>query len=85
MAGTILLTLLGTLAAVALLMAGLGIKMLVRKNGEFKRHCSGMDPYTGESAGCICGKAANAKCKKAKRYSPLEVNDELMDEIGGKS
>lgn len=85
MKGTLLLTLLCALLTVALLMAGLGVKMLVKKNGEFKRHCSGMDPYTGESAGCVCGRSANAKCKNAKRYSPLEVNNEMMDEIGGKA
>ena len=40
-----------------------------------------MDPYTGQGAGCVCAKAANAKCKNAERYSPLEVNDNLMKEI----
>ena len=39
-----------------------------------------MDPYTGQSAGCVCRKAANAKCKENARYSPLEVNDNLMSE-----
>lgn len=79
---TMLLTLACALVAVALLMAGLGVKMIFRKHGEFKRHCSGMDPYTGKSAGCVCGKAANAKCKNKERYSPLEVNDNLMEEMG---
>lgn len=68
-------------AAVAMMLLGLGVKMLFKKRGEFKRHCSGMDPYTGKGAGCVCGKAANAKCKSAERHSPLEVNDELMKEI----
>ena len=47
MSKTLLITLLFAVAVVALMMLGLGIKMLVRKHGEFKRHCSGMDPYTG--------------------------------------
>ena len=80
---TFLLTLLLALEVVALLMAGLGVKMIFKKHGEFKRHCSGMDPYTGKSAGCVCGKAANVKCKNQERYSPLEVNDNLMDEVRG--
>ncbi len=79
---TIVITLLFALAIVALLMLGLGVKMIFKKNGEFKRHCSSMDPYTGKSAGCICAKAPNAKCKNEERYSPLEVNENLMKEIG---
>ena len=78
---TLIITLLFAFGAVALLMAGLGVKMIFKKNGEFKRHCSSMDPYTGQGAGCVCAKAANAKCKNAERYSPLEVNDNLMKEI----
>ena len=67
-------------AVVALMMAGLGIKMLVRKRGEFKRHCSSMDPYTGESSGCICGKAPATQCHN-KSHTPLEVNQELLSEL----
>jgi hypothetical protein len=40
-----------------------------------------MDPYTGKGGGCICSKAANAKCHNAEKYSPLEVNENLMKEI----
>jgi len=72
--------LLAAVAVVALMMAGLGIKMLVRKRGEFKRPCSNTDPYTGESSGCICGKAANAQCA-GKAHTPLEVNQELLKEL----
>ena len=78
---TIVITILLAVGIVAMLMAGLGVKMIVKKNGEFKRHCSSMDPYTGQGAGCVCAKAANAKCTNAERYSPLEVNDNLMKEI----
>ncbi len=78
---TVAVTLLFALGSVALLMAGLGVKMIFKKDGEFKRHCSSMDPYTGQSAGCICAKAANVKCKNQPKYSPLEVNENLMKEI----
>jgi hypothetical protein len=78
---TIVITILLAVGIVAMLMAGLGVKMIVKKNGEFKRHCSSMDPYTGQGAGCVCAQAANAKCKNAERYSPLEVNANLMKEI----
>ncbi|MBR5028630.1 MAG: hypothetical protein IKX51_05355 [Bacteroidales bacterium] len=70
------------LAAVllALAFAGIAIKMLVRKNGEFKRHCSSTDPYTGKNAGCICGKPQQSPCPEQKKHTPLEVNDELLKE-----
>lgn len=65
---------------VALAVVGLGIKVVLRRNGEFKRPCASHDPYTGKS-NCQCGKTASERCGH-KRYSPLEVNRELLDEIG---
>ena len=82
MQNTLIITLLFALAVVALMMLGLGVKMLFRKHGEFKRHCSSMDPYTGRSAGCVCHRAANVKCKEEGHYSPLEVNENLLSAKG---
>lgn len=83
-----LLLLIASLVAVSLMMLGLGIKILVKKHGEFKRHCSSMDPYTGERGGCVCGKLGDKKlhkgdkpCAHQQAYNPLEVNDQLMDEL----
>ena len=76
----VLISLLSAFAVVALMMAGLGIKMLVKKHGQFKRPCSGTDPYTGEQKGCVCGRAAGTACTD-KNYSPLEVNSNLMEEL----
>ena len=81
MKADILYTLLCALAALALLMVGLGVKMLFKKHGEFKHHCSSIDPYTGERGGCACGKAIEAQCSKAGKHTPLEVNDHLMEEL----
>ena len=81
---TILTTLLLAVALVALMFAGLGVKMFFKKNGEFKRHCSSVDPYTGKRSGCVCAKSAYDKCKGAPSYHPLEVNGELLDEIEGR-
>lgn len=75
---TLLLTLLLSVAVVALMIVGLGIKMFFKKKGEFKRHCSSMDPYTGERSGCICGK--KIPCKDSTHYHPLEVNQEFLNE-----
>lgn len=68
---------------VALCFAGLSIKILVRKKGEFKRHCSSMDPYTGKGTGCVCANKFDSICNNRKQhpYQPLEVNKELMNEM----
>ena len=61
------------------MMLGLGIKVVCKKRGEFKRHCSNMDPYTGKGGGCVCGKTAQKRCDKVGRYSPLEVNENMLN------
>ena len=76
-----LLVLVMTIVIVLLAFWGIGIKMIVKKNGEFKRHCSSVDPLTGDKHGCVCGKTILDDCD-TKRYSPLEVNRELLEECG---
>ncbi|MDR0789498.1 MAG: hypothetical protein LBO06_01740 [Bacteroidales bacterium] len=72
-------------AAVVILLlcfAGMGIKILLKRNGEFKRQCASCDPYTGERKGCLCGKKTmDEHCPKDKQHSILEVNKNLMDEL----
>lgn len=53
---TILIVTVIAVAAVGLMMAGLGIKMLMHKEKEFKRPCANADPTTGRCAHCTCGK-----------------------------
>ncbi|MPM15547.1 hypothetical protein SDC9_61918 [bioreactor metagenome] len=43
------------IALVGLAIAGIAIKMFLKKGGEFKKQCSVKDPKTGESLGCSCG------------------------------
>jgi len=43
------------IALIGIAVAGIAIKMFVKKNGEFKKQCSVKDPKTGESLGCSCG------------------------------
>ena len=35
--------------------AGFAIKILIQKDGEFKKSCSSVHPTTGERLGCACG------------------------------
>ena len=53
---TILIILAIAVGIFALMMAGLGIKMLFHKEKEFKRPCANADPKTGRCANCTCGK-----------------------------
>lgn len=53
---TILIVLAIAVAIFALMMAGLGVKMLFHKEKEFKRPCANADPTTGRCAHCTCGK-----------------------------
>ena len=53
---TILIVLAIAIAVFALMMAGLGIKMLMHKQKEFRRPCANADPTTGRCAHCTCGR-----------------------------
>ena len=80
---TFLTILLFALLILALSFAGLGIKTLVRKNGELKRHCAGMDPYSGKRTGCVCANRFESDCADRQKhpYQPLDVNSNLMSEL----
>ena len=53
---TIIVVALIAVGVVGLMMAGLGLKMLLHKEKEFKRPCANADPKTGRCANCTCGK-----------------------------
>jgi hypothetical protein len=53
---TILIVLAIAIGVFALMMAGLGFKMLLHKEKEFKKPCANADPKTGKCAHCTCGK-----------------------------
>jgi hypothetical protein len=79
---TLFVVILLAFALLALAFAGIAVKILVKKHGEFKRHCASADPYTGERSGCVCGKLISDNCKSGDKYHPLEVNAELLKEAG---
>jgi hypothetical protein len=51
---TILIVLIVAVATLALMMGGLGLKMLLHKEKEFRRPCANADPKTGRCAHCTC-------------------------------
>ena len=50
-----------TIVLLAIAIAAIGIKMFVKKGGEFKKSCSSIDPNTGERIGCTCRKAESGE------------------------
>lgn len=79
---TILIVFIITAVILFICFCFIGIKMFFKKNGEFKKQCSSVDPLTGERFGCTCGKSSvYDECKSSKKYQPLEINKELMDEM----
>lgn len=54
-----------TIGLLALAFAGFAIKMFVKKDGEFKKQCSTVDPQTGKNLGCSCeGQPGDGSCRK---------------------
>ena len=54
-----------TIFMLAFVFAGIGVKILLKKNGKFSGTCASQSPFLnkeGESCG-ICGASAEEKCK----------------------
>ena len=71
-----------TVVFLALAFAGFAIKMFLKKDGEFKKQCSSVNPKTGERYGCVCGGEDEEVChNKSDRTIPrieietLETNN----------
>lgn len=56
----LLILILIVLGVFALAFVGIGIKMFLKKGGEFKKSCSTVNPKTGERLGCSCGGGENS-------------------------
>ena len=55
-----------TIGLLALAMAGIAIKILVKKNGKFAGTCARSNPYLndGEESCSFCGARPDEQCKK---------------------
>ncbi len=57
---------------IGLAFAGFAIKILLTKNGEFKKRCSSVDPETGQPYGCSCGSVKGGEdCENNSRQSAV--------------
>jgi len=62
---TFLTVFLITIFMLAFVFAGIGVKILLKKNGKFSGTCASQSPFLnkeGESCG-LCGATAEEKCK----------------------
>ncbi len=61
----------------ALAVAGIAIKLLIKKDGEFKKTCSSIDAKTGKPADCVCGGPDEdpSKCQNFKKHHGKEAEN----------
>jgi len=74
-----------TVGLLAIAFAGFAIKMFVKKDGEFKKQCSTVDPQTGKNLGCSCeGQPGDGSCRKendddhSHTHSPSRIEVQVM-------
>ncbi len=53
--------------------AGFAVKMFFKKDGEFKKQCSSVNPKTGLAIGCVCGGEGDEKCKNKEKVNELKI------------
>ena len=57
----------------ALAFAGFAIKMFFKKDGEFKKQCSSVNPKTGQPFGCVCGGEGDGNCENKEKVNELKL------------
>jgi hypothetical protein len=57
-----------SIVLIGLAFAGIAVKIIFKKNGEFKKSCSSIDPVTGQPYGCSCGNEDGGEaCENSQR------------------
>lgn len=67
---TFFLILIPAVVIMAIVFVAIGIKMFVKKDGQFERRCAhSLDP----DAKCVCGGKGDGSCKRNKKESHTSV------------
>ncbi|MFA8299271.1 MAG: hypothetical protein ACEPOV_03845 [Hyphomicrobiales bacterium] len=74
MASKLLLVIVLAIIIIGLAVAGIAIKMFVKKGGEFKKSCGSIDPATGKKVSCTCGKPEEEQCHNKKKKKQESVS-----------
>ncbi len=56
-----------TIALLGIAVAGIAIKMLLKKGETFKKSCGSVDPKTGERISCTCGTDKLEYCDNSQK------------------
>lgn len=51
-----------TASILAIAIFGIAIKMFLKKDGQFTKSCSSVDPKSGKNVACTCHDNEGAKC-----------------------
>lgn len=63
-----------TVVLLAIAFAAIGIKMFLKKNGEFKKQCGSVNPKTGERIGCSCGATdGGSSCENKNQHDTSKI------------
>jgi hypothetical protein len=60
--------LLMAIVLVGLAFAGIAIKILVKKGGQFTKSCSSVDAVSGEKIGCVCEGQNPQNCVNIEKH-----------------
>lgn len=60
---------------VGLAIAGIAIKMFLKKGGEFQKSCGSVDPDTGQRIGCSCGKSSDESCENKHHRHEVDFEE----------
>jgi hypothetical protein len=64
-----------TIVLLGLGIAGLAIKMFVKKDGEFQKSCGSVDATTGERTACSCGKPSDETCHNKHKIQEIDFEE----------
>jgi len=64
-----------TVILIGLAVAGIAIKMFLKKGGEFQKSCGSIDPDTGKRTSCTCGKQEDTTCKNKHSLDDVEFEE----------
>jgi hypothetical protein len=64
-----------TILILGLAIAGIGIKMFVKKDGEFQKSCGSVDPVSGQRTSCSCGKTSEEACVNKHKLQDVEFEE----------
>lgn len=64
-----------TIVLLGVAIAGIAIKMFLKKDGEFQKSCGSIDPDTGQKSACSCGKSSEEMCHNKHKSQEVEFEE----------